>query len=73
MPELNETGLLAQLQNLPKQFAKRLRVPPAEIRDGPKIRGIERHNAVWRRQLVRPDSDMLSGMYSPSGSSDLNF
>ena len=45
MPELDETGLLAQLQNLPEQFAKCLQVPPAEIRDGPEIRCIEPDNA----------------------------
>src|SRR4029077_8213587 len=36
---------LAQLQNLPEQFAKRLQVSLAEIRDGAEIRCIERHNA----------------------------
>src|SRR5580700_9850919 len=45
MPELDETGLLAQLQNLPEQFAKRLQVTPAEIRDGTEIRWIEPDNA----------------------------
>jgi hypothetical protein len=44
MPELNQARLLAQLQNLLEQIAKRLQVPLAEIRDGPEIRGIERHN-----------------------------
>ena len=43
--ELNQARLLAQLQNLLEQIAKRLQVPLAEIRDGPEIRGIERHNA----------------------------
>jgi hypothetical protein len=32
MPELDETCLLAQLQNLPEQFAKRPQVTLAEIR-----------------------------------------
>src|ERR1700720_579537 len=45
MSELHEAGLLAQLQNLPEQFAKRLQVSLAEIRDGAEIRCIERHNA----------------------------
>src|SRR5271163_3124548 len=45
MSETEYVLLLAQLQNLLEQIAKRLQVPLAEIRDGPKIRGIERHNA----------------------------
>ena len=45
MPELHQAGLLAQLQNLREQFAKRLQVPLAKIRDGAEIRRIERHNA----------------------------
>src|SRR5215211_3097852 len=38
MPELHQAGLLAQLQNLHEQFAKRLQVPLAKIRDGAEIR-----------------------------------
>src|SRR6202166_1249185 len=45
MPELDQARLLAQLQNLLEQIAKRLQVPLAEIRDGPEIWGIERHDA----------------------------
>ena len=45
MPELHQAGRLAQLQNLPEQFAERLQVTLAEIRDGAEIRCVERYNA----------------------------
>jgi len=45
MPELDQPGSLAQLQNLPEQLAKRLQVTLAEIRYGTKIRCIEPDNA----------------------------
>ena len=44
MPELHLTGLLAQLQNLLEQAAKRLQVKLAEIRDGAEMRCVERHD-----------------------------
>ena len=45
MAEFDQARLLAQLQDLPKQRAQRLQMPPAELRDGTEIRRIEPHNA----------------------------
>ena len=45
MPEFDEPGLLAQLQDLHEQPGKRLQVALAERRDGAEIRRIERDNA----------------------------
>ena len=46
MSELDEAGFLAQLQNLPEQFAKRLQVPLAELRCGTPVR---REAAWWKK------------------------
>ena len=44
MPEFDEPGLLAQLQDLHEQPGKRLQVALAEVRNGAEIRRIERGN-----------------------------
>jgi hypothetical protein len=45
MPELRQARLRTQLQDLQEQFAQRLQVPLAEIRDGAEIRRIKPNNA----------------------------
>src|SRR5439155_21547424 len=62
MPELHQTGRLAQLQNLPEQFAKRLQVTLAEIRDGAEIRCVECYNAHEINALAARLADPTRGV-----------
>src|SRR3974377_265869 len=66
MPEFDEPGLLAQLQDLHENPAKRLKMALAEARDGAEIRRGERGNAHEIDTLATSPGDAPRRIEAPA-------